>query len=109
MADKEFKPATCAADVSDWITPEDVTRLALEAFDGECTRWRSEPDPDAEGPGSWYTRVGFAESLIARLEDRFRAYAHDVGVLHDPRAAAVEAHHQAFPDWVTTFEFKPAN
>ena len=109
MAVREFKPATCANDVFDWITPEEVVRLALGAFYGECTRWRSPPDTDAEGVGSWSSREGFAGSLIARLEDRFRAHAHEVGVLPDPRAAAVEAHHQAFPDWVTPFEFKPAN
>ena len=50
MAVREFKPATCANDVFYWITPEEVVRLALGAFYGECTRWRAAPDPEAVLP-----------------------------------------------------------
>lgn len=104
MADREFKPAACAADVSDWIAPEDVIRLALGAFYGECTRWRSAPDPDAV-PG-WYSREGFLDCLVDRLSVRLRAHAHSVGVVADQLSFDLEAHHQSFPDWVTPF--KPA-
>lgn len=107
MAVREFKPATCANDVFDWITPEEVVRLALGAFYGECTRWRAAPDPEAVLP-DWYSRGGFLDGLADRLALRLRVHAHDLGVVPDSRSAALEAHHQAFPDWVTPFEFKPA-
>ena len=110
MAVREFKPAACAADVSDWITPDEVVRLALGAFYGECARWRADPDPEAVpyGIGDWYSRKAFAEYLAERLSGRLIAHAHSVGVLTDHRAAAWERHLSDFPDWVTPFEFNPA-
>ncbi|MBF9264282.1 hypothetical protein [Paracidovorax cattleyae] len=107
MAVREFKPATCAADVFDWITPDEVVRLALGAFYGECARQRAAPDPEA-GPDGWYSREAFAEFLAERLSVRLLAHAHDVGVRFDPRSAALERHYSEFPDWVTPFEFNPA-
>jgi len=113
MADREFKPAACAADVSDWITPEDVVRLALGAFYGECARWRSAPDPDFVEDSDptwvfdWYTRAGFADGLAQRLSEKLLAHAHAVGVRPDSRCAALEQHKQDFPDWVTPFEWPP--
>lgn len=104
MAVREFKPAACAEDVSDWIKPDDVVRLALGAFYGECARWRADPDPEA-GP-HWYSREAFAEFLAERLSGRLLAHAHDVGVRRDPRSAALERHLSEYPDWVTPFEWQ---
>ena len=71
-----YKPARCAADCYDWLTPKDVIRHALAAFYASC---RQADDYEREhGPivAKYLAKVGrpglaiaLAENLLQRLNE----------------------------------------
>jgi len=69
-----YSPERCAADCYDWLTPEDVIRIALGAFYAACRYFdKSTPEEIAHLDGAG--RLGVAEATA----DLFSARLHHLG------------------------------
>ena len=81
---KPLAPVTKPADCWDWITPEDVLRIALASFYAACRRTELLPEdgsPWVDADGIAYSdRFGLPVEISWQFEHRIAEFAHARGI-----------------------------